>query len=180
MREYFGVLYRHMAIDIGVKPAAEAAHLTHKEVLALVKADFVDQTVMALGLPAVVAVAQLYQPACVLVHHMAVQVLGVARFVLTELAQVQLVTAVLLEMEVQLTTGGELNITLLTPVKMVAEMRICYMLAQVFKHHGFVVTIFANVGVLLVDFQVFNKHLFGREAFLAHPTDVALRAGFML
>lgn len=152
MGEYFGVLNCHMPVDIGMKPAAEATYLAHKEVLAFVKADFVDQAVLALLLPAVVAVAQLNQPACMLIHHMAVQVLGVTRLMLAKLAQVLFITAVLLEMEVQLTAGGELDVALLTPVKVVAEVCVCYMLAQVLKHYCFVVTVFANVGIFLVDF----------------------------
>lgn len=152
VREYFGVFDGHVPVDIGVQSTAEAAHLTYKEVLALVKADFVDDAVLPLLLPAVVAVTQFDQPAGVLVHHVAMQVFRVARLVLAKLAQVLLVAAVFLEVEVQLTAGGELNVTLLTPVKVVVEMRVRYVLSQALKQHRFVITVSTVVGIFLVDF----------------------------
>lgn len=149
MREYFGVLNSYMPVDICMQPAPKAAHLAHKEVFAFVKADFVDEAVLA-TLLVVVAVAQLDEPAGVLVHHVAVQILGVVCLMLTELTQVLLVTAVLLEVQVQLAAGGELHITLLTPVKVVVEVRVCYVLTQILKNHCFVIAIFTDVWILLV------------------------------
>lgn len=179
MREYFGVLNSYVPVDIGVQPAPKAAHLAHKEVFAFVKSDFVDEAVLA-PLLAVVAVAQLDEPARVLVHHVAVQVLGVVGLVLTELAQVLLVTAVLLEVQVQLAAGGELHITLLTPVQVVVEVSVCYVLTQVLKNHRFVIAVFTDVRILLVEFYMLNELHFAGETFFTNFTDVSVCTCFML
>lgn len=121
-------------------------------------------------------VTQLYQSSSMLIDHVAVQVLRVACLVLTELAQVLFVAAVLLEVQVELTAGGELHVTLLAPVKVVAEVGVRNVLAEVLKDHCLIVTVLTDVGVFFMKFGVFNeKHISGK-AFLTHATHIRVSA----
>lgn len=104
--------------------------------------------------------------------HVAVQVLRVACLMLTELAQVLLVAAVLLEVQVELAAGGELHVALLAPVKVVAEVGVRDVLAEVLEDHGLVVTVLTDVGVFLMKLGVLDEEQVGGEALLTHPAHI--------
>jgi len=179
MREYFGVFNSYMPVDVCMQPAPKATHLAYKEVFAFVKTDFVYETVLS-TLLVMIAVTELYQSARVFIHHVAVQIFWIICFMLTELTQILLVTAVLLEVQVQLAAGGELHITLLAPIKVVIEVSVCYVLTQILKYHRFVITVFTDVWVLLMQFHMFNELHFAGETFFANFTDVSVRTCLML
>ena len=69
-----------------------------------------------------------------LIYHMATQAFWTIHFMVTEQTQVLSIRAALLEMQVEPPARGELDVTLLTPVKGVTKMGVCNVLAEGLKN----------------------------------------------